>query len=79
MLKSLKINTSNEKWNEPLRPLQLKTDDYVGFFVFVNCFFSNKVKKTRFCSIKSVKSAFNRYFSKAIFYVFEKKFCCLIT
>ena len=22
MLKSLKINTSNEKWNEPLHPLQ---------------------------------------------------------
>ena len=34
MLKSLKINTSNEKWNGPLRPLQKKqTVRKGGFFV----------------------------------------------
>ena len=34
MLKSLKINTSNEKWNEPLRPLQFKTG-YSGLFLWL--------------------------------------------
>ena len=37
MLKSLKINTSNEKWNEPLRPLQFKTG-CSGLFLWLRDF-----------------------------------------